>query len=175
MGELLTVSEQKRSLRTHARALRSSLSKEEKEALDRALCENVARHPLYREASVLLCFFPVRGEPDLLPLARLALREGKLVGFPISHPEDHTMTFRAVKDISELVKGAYGIPEPPEDGEILNHRKDALCLLPGLAFDSHGYRLGYGGGYYDRFLSDFQGRTLAPTYRMLVVDRLPID
>ncbi len=170
-----SVTEQKRALREQFLALRASLSNEEKRELDQALCDGLSRHPFYKNANVILLFFPVRGEPDLLPLAESALREGKTVGFPISHPKDRTMSFRAVRTLSELKAGAYGIPEPPTAGELLNDRTDALCLLPGLAFDRSGYRLGYGGGYYDRFLADFGGRTLAPTYERFLTERLPTD
>ena len=175
MDELLTVTEQKKALRQSFRAIRSSIPNHEKEELDARLIEQLSAHPYYREASVLLLFFPVRGEPNLLALAEIALRAGKTVGFPISHPADHTMTFRSISDLSELRSGAYGIPEPPATGEILNGRADSLCLLPALAFDRSGYRLGYGGGYYDRFLADFSGKTLAPTYERLLTDKLPIN
>ncbi|MBR2354717.1 MAG: 5-formyltetrahydrofolate cyclo-ligase [Clostridia bacterium] len=175
MTESFSLSEQKQALRKQFRTLRDSLRIEQKEALDRAICEQVAAHRLYREASVLLLFFPVRGEPNLLPLAEKAMKEGKTVGFPISYPHDRTMSFRAISDLSELSPGTYGIPEPPQSGALLNARADALCLLPGLAFDRQGFRLGYGGGYYDRFLTEFPGTTLAPTYHMYLVDRLPIN
>ncbi len=175
MKESLPITERKQALRKQFFALRASISEDEKKRLDDRLNKNLAKHPLYKKAAVLLLFFPVRGEPDLLPLAELALREGKTVGFPISHPEDRTMTFRAIQSLSELQAGAYGIPEPPESGEFLNDRTDALCLLPGLAFDRYGYRLGYGGGYYDRFLSNFGGVTLAPTYELFLTESLPTD
>lgn len=175
MEEKLTVSEEKKKLRREFFALRASLSEKERQEWDRFLNDALANSRFYREARVLLCFFPVRGEPDLLPLAAKALRDGKKVAFPISHPEDHTMSFRAVGDLSELKKGTYGIPEPPETGELLNDARDALCLLPGLAFDRYGYRLGYGGGYYDRFLEHFSGVAIAPTYSPFLADRLPTD
>ena len=175
MDTTLSVKEQKKELRKLLRQKRASISVEDKQAWDDALVASIASHPHYQSCEVLLLFSPVKGEPDLLPLAALALRQGKKVGFPISHPESRAMTFCAVRDLSELSKGTYGIPEPPPSGEILNDAPHALCLVPALAFDRYGYRLGYGGGYYDRFLADFHGISLAPTYHTLLCDCLPTD
>ena len=168
-----SVTAQKKALRTLFREKRSSITEEEKRVWDEALIFHISQHPFYQCSKAILLFSPVRGEPDLLPLVSLALKDGKKVGFPISHPEDRTMTFYAIKDLSELSIGTYGIPEPPAHGEILNHRSDALCLVPALAFDRLGYRLGYGGGYYDKFLKRFNGVTLGVTYDSLIADTLP--
>ncbi len=175
MCSFRSVAEQKKELRKILRDRRASISEEERKIWDDALVSHLGNHPAYKSCEVLLLFSPVRGEPNLLPLAALALREGKKVGFPISHPEDRTMTFCAVRDLCELSVGTYGIPEPPADGEILNRHPNALCLVPALSFDRYGYRLGYGAGYYDRFLSDFSGVSLAPVYSICLADRLPID
>lgn len=175
MDTSLSVKEQKKELRRLLRQKRALISKEDKQAWDDALVASIASHPCYRSCEVLLLFYPVKGEPDLLPLATLALSQGKKVGFPISHPDIRAMSFCAIRDPSELSEGTYGIPEPPAGGEILNDAPHALCLVPALAFDRYGYRLGYGGGYYDRFLAEFHGVSLAPTYHTLLCDRLPID
>ncbi len=110
-----------------------------------------------------------------MPLAEDMLRRGKKVGFPISHPQTRTLTFHSVTDLSAMERGVYGIPEPSPSGELLNQAKESLCLVPALAADRHGFRLGYGGGYYDRFLTEFLGDSLLPLYHCLITDSLPTD
>ena len=75
--------------------------------------------------------------------------------------------------LDELERGAYSIPEPRADAEVFSHRRHALCIVPALAFDRRGFRLGYGGGYYDKFLKEFDGVSLGVTYDALIADKLP--
>ena len=169
------IKEQKDLLRSRFRAIRRSLPAEERSALDGALCRGILRLPQFQDALVILGFFPVRDEPDLRPLYEEALALGKTVAFPICHKENHTMRFRAVRDLSELTVGSYGIPEPSEDCEDVSHSNSALCVVPALSATRDGTRLGYGGGYYDRFLASFCGYTVCPLYSMLLTDSLPVD
>ena len=143
--------------------------------MDRALCEQVASHPFFASCELLLLFSPTKGEPDLLPLADLARSLGKQVAFPLCHKEDHTLTFHLVSSPDELSTGAYGILAPSPDAPMPRLTENTLCLLPALSFDRQGYRLGYGGGYYDRFLSNFPGRTVGPIYSCLVSESLPME
>lgn len=169
------IAEQKRVLRSELLARRSVL-----DAADRlAWSESIARHVVASEsfcrAKTVLCYAPVRGEVDPLPIAREAWRQGKQVAFVRSNVEDGTLTFCRVDAPQELIEGAYRIPEPPESAPILSAFDDALCIVPALAFDRRGYRLGYGKGYYDRFLSDFSGRSVGLCYSRLLCDAIPID
>lgn len=163
----------KKRLRTKILDRRRAIPEEEKRQLDEALCEALLRLPEFETCRLLLCYYPVRGEIDLLPLARHAWALGKQVAFPVSHTEDCTLTFHKVGSLDELVAGAYGIPEPRESVPHATDFTDALCLVPALSFDRDGYRLGYGKGYYDRFLSEFHGRSVGLVYSRFLRDRLP--
>ena len=164
---------EKAALRRELLALRRSFSPWERERWNDDLCQAVGASDAFALCELLLCYCPVRGEADPLPLARLALRLGKRVAFPVSHVEDCTLSFHAVGSLDELTTGAYGIPEPPVSSAPITDFSQALCLVPALSFDRDGYRLGYGKGYYDRFLSRFDGVSVGVVYSPCLRDRLP--
>ncbi len=164
---------EKAKLRAQILHERGAISQEDRSAWDTAIRDAVCRSPEFEACRVLLCYSPVRGEIDLLPLARHAMTIGKQVAFPVSHTKDCTLTFHTVDRVEDLVTGAYGIAEPPLTFPIVTNTSEALCLVPALSFDLNGYRLGYGKGYYDRFLSSFRGVSLGLVYHALLRDRLP--
>ncbi len=164
---------EKTTLRRELRALRRAIPPEEKKATDAILVGKALLTDVYRSADLLLLYAPLSDEPNLLALAEEAWRDGKQVAFPISHTETHTLTFHTVASLSELREGTYGIFEPSCDAPIAQITNKTLCIVPALAFDRAGYRLGYGGGYYDRLLSDFPGHTLALFYHTLLQNELP--
>ncbi len=85
------------------------------------------------------------------------------------------MIFRRVEKVSELIPGKYGILEPPALSEAINPDEDTLCICPALCCDMRGYRLGFGGGYYDRYLADFKGVKAALCYADSVIPTMPDD
>ena len=145
----------------------------DKKTYSDTLCRGIAALDDYKSADVLLLYFPTRSEPDLTALAHLAWRDGKQVAFPISRTESLTLDFRIVKNLDELSAGAYGIREPDESAPRANVTERTLCILPALAVDVDGYRLGYGKGYYDRFLAQFAGKSALAIHSSLVCGRLP--
>ena len=160
------------------RRARLELSKIRADIYDRdeyskSLCDGIAMLKGYEDADILLLYFPTRSEPDLTLLARLAWCDGKQVAFPISRTDSLTLDFRIVTSLDELATGAYGIPEPCENAPRAALTERTLCVVPALALDRDGYRLGYGKGYYDRFLSSFVGRSLVAIHSSLVCERLP--
>ena len=127
------------------------------------------------EANIILAYYHINDEINTVPIIEHALREGKRVALPISSTVDYTLTFRLISSLDELKNGAYSIPEPTEDAEIFNNETKALCIVPGLSFDRSGNRLGYGKGFYDRFLSEFNGTTVGLCYSEFLLDKLPTD
>lgn len=137
------------------------------------LCKNIAALDEYKKADTLLLYFPTKSEPDLTALVNVARSAGKKVAFPISETQSLTLDFRYVSDICELHEGSYGILEPEESAERAVLTQNTLCIVPALAVDLDGYRLGYGKGYYDRFLADFRGNAAVALHSSLVCKRLP--
>ena len=137
------------------------------------LCRRIALLDEYKSADTLLLYFPTRSEPDLSSLALAAWQDGKQVAFPISKTDSLTLDFRIVNTLDELNEGAYGIFEPSESSEIAIFSKNSLCIVPALAVDLDGYRLGYGKGYYDRFLASFEGAAVIALHSSLVCEYLP--
>ena len=148
----------KNTLRRRYTEVRDSLTPEDRAAAETAIYESLFSLPVWREASVVCGYMSVRGELDTAPILRRAASEGKTVALPvtITDASEGRMIFRALPDgnFDRLAPARFGIPEPAEDCPELRPAdlSGALILVPALAFDREGYRLGYGGGYYDRFL-----------------------
>lgn len=150
-------------------ALRKQI-REKKRAMTPAQIENAshdlglqfAASPLYKEAKTIYGYLPYNQEVRTVPMLEQALREGKRVAVPKVYGDE--MKFIYLDDLSKVEKGYSGIPEPVEDGPVADDTT-ALVLMPGLAFDPQGHRIGYGGGFYDKFLSAEPGHpTLALCY-----------
>lgn len=169
----MTVTEQKKALRRELLALRQAIPAAEKAAADRALCDRIAAHQAFLNADLLLVFSAVRGEPELRPLYERALALGKALAFPVCVGQE--MTFHTVRSPDALRPGRFGILTPPQDAPLARSTARTLCILPGLAAGRDGSRLGYGGGFYDRFLDTFGGITLFPIYKRLVLATLPVE
>ena len=155
---------EKKRMRSYFREERKKLSVESRSLLDSALLANTAMLPAFQNAPLILFYYPVKGEPNLLPLARHALSLGKQIAFPRSDPNSNAMTFHTVRDLKELSIGAYDIPEPGAELPAVTDFSHSICIVPALSFDYFGYRLGYGKGYYDRFLETYPGISMGLTY-----------
>ena len=138
------------------------LSQEQKQAMDRALTERFLKHPFYQEAKVIATYLSFTHEFQTQGLIKRALKEGKKVLIPKTYPKG-CMEF-VVYDPQQLVKTSFGLLEPQGDLEVVEPSQIDLIHVPGLAFTTEGYRIGYGGGYYDRYLEHFAGHTMSTIY-----------
>ncbi len=148
--------DQKQALRQTLLARRNQMPPAAREELALALCQKIAALPCFRAASMVLLYYPVGSELSFLPLAAIADANGIPVGFPICGPE-RTLVFRQATAGTQPEPGAFGIPVPPKSAPLLLPDEKSFCLLPALGYDQNRFRIGYGGGYYDRFLSAFPG------------------
>jgi 5-formyltetrahydrofolate cyclo-ligase len=166
----------KDEIRADFSAKRDALDPEVRHQRSKKICETAKALVSFRHAEIILLYFPIKSEIDILPLFYYALENGKKVAFPKCDKEDRTMKFHFVKSLDQLEKGAYGIMEPKEECEVYdpeNHSGVAVCYVPGLAFDVGGYRLGYGKGYYDKFMYKFNGSTIGVIYDEFILPSLP--
>ena len=167
--------EEKRALRAIYKEKRAQIKKGQKELLDSMLCQRVTALECFDRADIILTFSPSFLEPDIDPIAIEALRRGKKVAYPICDKATHTMTFRFVSSLDELCVGSYSIPEPPATNTAYSAEDNAICILPALTLSRDGTRLGYGGGYYDRFLENFRGISIGIAYDDFICDSLPSE
>ena len=165
--------------------LRLRLAQPAEEALRKSLtiAGHLAALPEYRSAQTVMLYAAVRGEVDTGALMARVISDGKKLVLPRAVPETRELELRRVSDPpSELAPGNYGIPEPLSGTEIIPAESVDLVAVPGVAFDRRGNRLGYGAGYYDRFLGRRGGGGSPPAPRPVavglafefqVVDELP--
>ncbi len=125
------------------------------------------------EAKTVFLYLSFGSEVETLALTKKLLALGKEIAVPRCDPQTKTMTAVRLTDFQQLRPGSYGILEPAPDAPVISKEEIDLCLVPGLAFDQEGYRLGYGGGYYDKFLKDFSGKKLGLAFLECLTDRLP--
>lgn len=168
MGSII---DEKSRLRRELLARRKALpNRAEKNAM---IARAVSEFPPYREAERLLFYVNLKTEPETEHLLREAWKQGRETYAPKCLPGGRLRFYR-VTCREDLHPGSFGILEPKEDCPVLEQTGDRdLCLVPGLAFDREGYRLGYGKGYYDRFLAEHRVSSLGLCYEALVVPRLP--
>ena len=149
---------------------------EEKKEADRKIFENLIGSGLIGKADLVLTYVSYRDETDTLKLLEYLLAEGKATAVPRCRKQGQ-MDFFLIKSFDDLKPSFMGIPEPEYDVTRLVHDfTGALCIVPGTAFDLKGNRTGYGGGYYDRFLSREKDVTPAGIcYSPLVFDTVPSE
>ncbi len=171
---LRDIREEKAAIRSRCRLLRSQLAADEKKSLDMRIFNRLTNLRLYRECGTLLTYVSTGMEVDTHALIGDALMRSKRVAVPCCIPGLHEMEFYYITSFDDLQNGAYGILEPIKSKcEKLTDLSDGLCIIPALAFDEQSYRLGFGKGYYDRFLSRFKGDTAGICYECCISDRLP--
>ena len=150
-----------------------AISQEQKQAMDQALTDQFLKHPFYQEAKVIATYLSFPHEFQTQELIEQALKDGKKVLIPKTYPKGR-MDF-VVYDPQQLVKTSFGLLEPQGDLEVVDASQIDLIHVPGLAFTTKGYRIGYGGGYYDRYLEHFSGHTLSTVYDYQVQDFIPAN
>lgn len=125
-----------------------------------------------KSAPTVMVFCGVGREPDTAPLIRTLLERGQRVALPVCLP-GRRLEARVITDESQLVPGKFGIPEPDFNCPAVSPSEIGAVLVPGLMADREGYRLGYGGGYYDRWLAQYDGFTAIVCPRERLFGRLP--
>ena len=140
----------KKALRAEIRAKKRALTEEQIVRYSEELAQKLFAHPFYQAAKSIYGYMSYNQEVRTMPILRQAQTDGKRVAVPKVYGD--TMKFLWLDDLNAVAPGAYNIPEPIADGPEADD-ETALVLMPGLAFDPEGRRLGYGGGFYDRFLA----------------------
>jgi 5-formyltetrahydrofolate cyclo-ligase len=162
----------KRQLRSGCLHIREQLGQAYRDRASELICEHIQKWTPFKSARVVLAYLPMRGEVDVRPL--IARISGVRVAIPrvVEAPEPH-LAFHAYQ-LDRLIRHRYGMLEPDPATPVISDDQADLIIVPGLAFTRSGFRLGYGGGFYDRLLARREhALTLGVCFQALVLDEIP--
>lgn len=161
--------------------LRNQLLRKRKAIVDKykkdsAIIDNLLCSSMFDNAQKILFYASLEDEIDTFGSIRQALKLGKHVYLPACLDKNGKMDFYEINSLDQLKSGSFGVREPDicQCSRIDNY-DNVLCIVPGVAFDKTGYRMGYGKGYYDRFLSSVSVVSVGLCYDELLVDNLPLN
>ena len=175
---------QKNEVRAELLEKRRNILPETRDDWDRKIANIFLNSISYRFCDIVLIYVSAKDEISTSAIIEHSLANKKIVACPISNIEDNTLSFKAINSMKELCAGSYDILEPPQTNTdfqdlLKSNKKDgkrpllAVCVIPCLSYDANGYRMGYGKGYYDRFLPTFEGTKIGLCYSEFKSDRLP--
>ncbi|GAB4505817.1 MAG: 5-formyltetrahydrofolate cyclo-ligase [Anaerolineales bacterium] len=151
--------------------MRTALGEETQTRASAAICGHIETWRFFLRSDVILTYLPMRGEVDVIPLLMRHPEKRWLV--PRILPEENHRMALHVYDAQRLVRHKFGMLEPDADLPEVPPAEVQLVLTPGLAYDRRGWRLGYGGGYFDRFLQNFEGVSVGVVYAALFLETIP--
>ncbi|WP_226656921.1 5-formyltetrahydrofolate cyclo-ligase [Pseudalkalibacillus hwajinpoensis] len=166
----------KHEWRTNMKLKINEIRPEEKALLDQQILNRLYTYEPYNTAETIGLTVAMKGEINTKEIIEKAWTDGKRVAVPKCNPKTKQMTFHYLTEWDQLEKVYFGLEEPHPD-------KTALCpsveidllLVPGLIFDRHGFRIGFGGGYYDRYLKRYTNSTVSLAYEFQLVEKVPTE
>lgn len=173
----MIIDELKNSIRIIEKRKREAISLEQKSAFDKIMFNKVISLEQYISSSIILTYVDYRAEPDTINLIKHSLKISKTVAVPICITANGTLEFYIITDLNQLKFGNFGLLEPDSNKCVkLEDFTSGFCVVPGLCFDIHGNRIGYGKGYYDRFLQHFSGFKVGLCFSSaLYTEKLPCE
>ena len=172
------INERKKALRKMFSEMRRALTDAERETYSAELSERICDLREFKDAENVLSFWPLSTETDVIKVNKAVLSLGKRLLLPKCVKGTREMHFYEVRSLCDLEKGSFSIMEPRDGCKLFTPKGDGktVCIVPALAFDRDGYRLGYGGGFYDRYLSSYDMFTVGAVYHPFVTEEaLPRD
>lgn len=166
----------KKSIREEMKMKLSSLTKPYYEDLSFKIAKNLYNHEDWKQANVIGITISKEPEVDTYQIIRKAWELGKEVVAPKCDPKGKTISFYKITEFSQLESVFYGLFEPITEKTIEMKPDDInLLIVPGLAYTRKGFRLGFGGGYYDRYLMNFNGKTVSLAFHFQVIPQVPVE
>ena len=170
-----TIDQEKKQLRKQVRQQLSAMDPQELVRGDEALFEQFLALPQVQKAKTIFAFWGIAGkEPDTKKLIARLVEQGKQIGLPRMLPE-HQMEVRLYDPNKPLIEVGFGISEPGEDCPLMAKEDIDLILVPAVCYDRRGYRLGFGGGYYDRWLEYFTGFRVGLCRKAVLQEQVPTE
>ena len=165
----------KKDLRKTLKEKRRNIPKEKKVIYEKQISRQVTESEYFKNAQQVLVFASSDEEFDTRYIIECCRNENKSVFYPLCVDDSGNMKFFRVDSAEDLQVGMYGIYEPKHTCKEYKQKENDIVIVPCLSADKNGYRIGYGKGYYDRFLKDFNGVSVCPCYEELLTDTLPTD
>ena len=170
MEKPVNIKEYKNVLRNRFKERRRLMTQNRKALADHRIAVRLRTLLCYRRAKTVLAYVSMPIEVGTREIIKKALSDGKRVAVPRCVPGTREMEFYVIDSLDELLPGTFGVLEPaPNPEKRLYDFSHSICVVPALACDRTGYRLGYGGGYYDRFLRDYPGEKVLILYKCCLV------
>jgi len=167
---------EKTEIRRRILERRRTLPAEDMERRSAAIQSRLLELEEYRRTRTVHCYVSVKGEVDTRRLIERMLRSRKRVVVPIVDPERRTLRHSEIASLDELTKGSFGLLEPaPEDIRSVRLAEIDLVIVPGVAFDARGDRIGFGGGFYDHFLMEMHVPKIGLAYEFQILERVPVS
>jgi len=160
-------------LRSQCRAWRDTLTAEQVASARARLCKLLADWPIFQQSNTVMGYMAFGNEISLLPLMERYPAKRWVIPRTLTKPEPHLILH--TYDPARLVRHKFGMLEPDASLPVIEPRELELVLVPGVAFDPRGYRLGFGAGFYDRFLPSVTAIKVGIVYSALIVENLPND
>ncbi|MBP0990691.1 MAG: 5-formyltetrahydrofolate cyclo-ligase [Oscillospiraceae bacterium] len=171
MQEIIT---QKKDLRQKYLKIRKNIPDTLRSEKNFEIFKKLLSVSAYNNCSSLLTYVSYKDEAETEKIILSALDAGKTVAVPLSDPVSCKMTFYKISSLGDLKPGYMGIPEPDAGiCEPFLPDKSSVCITPGVVFDKNGFRIGYGKGFYDRFLENFCGISIGLTFSECLCDVIP--
>lgn len=168
----------KKAWRQEVLAKRKALTAEQRQEYEEAIVRHLTDMPEVQKAKVLLLYLDFRGEVSSEAMIRWGIEQGKTVCAPVTVVDERRLIPVRIETAGEYDVGAYGIREPKlRDERVVRVEEIDAVILPGVGFDRKGGRLGYGGGYYDRFLPRLRpdAQKIAVAYEVQVMEDVPLE
>ncbi len=173
MEKIIDIRPLKKKMRSETKEKRLSMDPETKLLADKKICNKLLNLWAVREAKTVLCYVSTPIEVDTKEFISTLLNLGKVVAVPRCEGGKSEMNFYKISSLDELLPGSFGVLEPTPDPEKkITETKDSVCIVPAFMFDKKGYRLGYGKGYYDRYLSRYEGSSVGICYEENITKEL---
>ena len=166
----------KKIIRKEIQEKLKKISDNDRKSFEEILYKKLFENENFKNANCIALTIPFGTEINTYPIIEKLLKNGKIVCSPICEKESRKMTFYKINSLDELVEGYYGIKTPPKIEEnIIKKDEIDLIWVPGVGFDKNNYRIGFGGGYYDRYLKDFKGYTISLAFKEQIVEKVPTN
>ncbi|MFX0548607.1 5-formyltetrahydrofolate cyclo-ligase [Hathewaya histolytica] len=167
----------KKDIRNYIYNLRDNMKEEEKDLWDESIEKKLTTHPLYEVSSTIFIYVSFRGEVYTHNIIKNALQKNIKICVPKINKQEKIMEAYYINSMEDLEEGYFKVLEPKEYCKRTNNEDIDLIVSPGVAFDKEGGRVGYGGGFYDRFIGSLSKEipVIALAYKFQILDKVILE